>query len=270
MPTRPEAAAAFRRLHQGPDILLLANAWDAGSARLIESLGAKAIATTSAGVAWALGYPDGDALPQAALRGAVAAIARVIAVPLTVDIEGGYAAEPAAVGESVAAVVEAGAVGINIEDGAGSPDLLCAKIAVARQAAARLGVDLFVNARIDVYLRQLAPEAARVAESLARARRYRDAGADGIFVPGVTAPDEIRALAAIDRPLNVMARPTLAPAAELAKLGVRRLSAGSAIAQSAMARTAALAEGFLRDGRSDAVSEGAMPYPALNALFAGR
>ena len=106
MTVRPEAAAAFRRLHQGPDILLLANAWDAGSARLIESLGAKAIATTSAGVAWALGYPDGDALPQAALRGAVAAIARVVAVPLTVDIEGGYAGEPAAVGESVAAVVE--------------------------------------------------------------------------------------------------------------------------------------------------------------------
>ena len=267
MPPRPEAATLFRRLHQGPDILLLPNAWDAGSARLIESLGAKAIATTSAGMCWALGYPDGTMVPPAALRAAVAAMARAITVPLSVDIEGGYAADPAAVGESAAGVVEAGAVGVNIEDGNGTPDLLCAKIAAAKQAAARLGVDLFVNARTDVYLRGLAPAETRVAETLARAKRYAAAGADSIFVPGVTAADEIRALAAIDRPLALMARPALPPAAELAKLGVRRLSAGSAIAEQAMARTAALAEGFLRDGRSDVVCDGAMPYPKVNALF---
>jgi 2-methylisocitrate lyase-like PEP mutase family enzyme len=270
MTVRPDAATLFHRLHQGPEILLLPNAWDAGSARLIESLGAKAIATTSAGVCWALGYQDGTMVPPAALRAAVAAIARVISVPLSVDIEGGYAADAAAVGESVAGVVEAGAVGINIEDGTGAPDLLCAKIAAAKQAASRLGVDLFVNARTDVYLRQLAPAEARVAETLARARRYAAAGADSIFVPGVTAADEIRALAAIDRPLAIMARPTLAPAAELAKLGVRRLSAGSSLAEQALARTAALAEGFLRDGRSDHVCDGAMPYPKANALFAAR
>jgi 2-methylisocitrate lyase-like PEP mutase family enzyme len=270
MPARPDTATLFHRLHQGPDVLLLPNAWDAGSARLIESLGAKAIATTSAGVCWALGYQDGTMVPPAALRAAVAAIARVITVPLSVDIEGGYAADPAAVGESVAGVVEAGAVGVNIEDGAGAPDLLCAKIAAAKQAASRLGVDLFVNARTDVYLRQLAPAATRVAETLARAKRYAASGADSIFVPGVTAADEIRALAAIDRPLAVMARPALPPAAELATLGVRRLSAGSSLAEQAMARTAALTEGFLRDGRSDVVCDGAMPYPKANALFGAR
>jgi len=270
MPTRPETAATFRQLHQGPDILLLPNAWDAGSARLIESLGAKAIATTSAGVCWALGYPDGKMVPQAALRAAVAAIARVIAVPLSVDIEGGYAADPAAVGESAAGVVEAGAVGVNIEDGSGAPELLCAKIGAAKQAAARLGVDLFVNARTDVYLRQLAPAATRVAETLARAKRYVEAGADSIFVPGVTAVDEIRALAAIDRPLAVMARPTLPPASELAKLGVRRLSAGSGIAEAAWGRAAKLATDFLCDGKSDPLSEGAMAYGEINKLVARR
>lgn len=263
-------AQAFRRLHHGPDLLVLANAWDAGSARLIESLGAAAVATTSAGVAWAQGFPDGDALPVAALVATVNAIARVLRVPLSVDVEGGYAADPAAFAAVVAAVAEAGAVGINVEDGAGSPELLCAKIAHAKQAAARVGVDLFVNARTDVYLRGLAPPAERMAETLARAERYRAAGADGIFVPGLAEAGEIRAIAAAVRlPLNVMGWPGLPPAAELAGLGVRRLSAGSAIAQLVLGRAAQVAADFLRDGVSDPLSDGAMPYPALNALFVG-
>jgi 2-methylisocitrate lyase-like PEP mutase family enzyme len=122
MPARADNAATFHRLHQGPDILLLANAWDGGSARLIESLGAKAVATTSAGVAWAHGYPDGDALPLRLLLSTVTAITRIVRVPLTVDMEGGYGETPAAVGEAVGAVIEAGGVGINIEDGSSPPD----------------------------------------------------------------------------------------------------------------------------------------------------
>ena len=122
-----DALQQFRRLHQD-GILLLANAWDAGSARLIESLGAKAIATTSAGVAWAHGYPDGDALPFDLLVATTAEITRIVTVPLTVDSEGGYSDDPAAVGESIARLIGAGAAGINLEDGAGTPDLLCAKI----------------------------------------------------------------------------------------------------------------------------------------------
>ena len=124
----------FRRLHDG-ELLILPNAWDAGSARLIESRGAKAIATTSAGLAWSRGYPDGDALPVEELLSAVRAIARVIGVPLTIDVEGGYSNDPAAVARLVAEILEAGAVGINIEDGSGSPALRCAKIAAARESA---------------------------------------------------------------------------------------------------------------------------------------
>lgn len=143
------APSTFRQLHQ-QGVLLLANVWDAGTARLVESLGAKAIATTSAGVAWSLGYPDGDALPIAKLADAVAGIARVLRVPLTVDCESSYSDDPATVADNIARLIDAGAVGINIEDGDQAPALLCAKIEQIRRTCARLGIDLFINARTDV------------------------------------------------------------------------------------------------------------------------
>ena len=263
-----DLAATFRRLHQNTTPLRLANAWDAGSARLIESVGAPAIATTSAGVAWALGYPDGDALPIKDLAAVVAAITRIIHIPLSVDAEGGYAADPAGVGENIAALIDAGAVGINIEDGAGSPDLLAAKIERIRRVAAGKGIDLFVNARVDVYLRGLVPEADRVAEVIARAGRYRDAGADGIFVPALVDPAAIRRVVeATPLPVNLLAWKGLPPAAELAALGVRRLSAGSGICQSLWGRAAGLAKAFLAEGASGPLAEGAMTHPEINALF---
>jgi 2-methylisocitrate lyase-like PEP mutase family enzyme len=269
MTAHPDLATAFNRLHHGPELLVLANAWDAGSARLIESLGARAIATTSAGVAWSLGYPDGEAVPVSLLVSVVATTARAIRLPLTIDIEGGYAEDPAAVGEIVARVIDAGAIGINIEDGSAPPDLLCAKIAQAKQAGTRAGVDLFVNARTDVYLRDLAPETGRVAETLARAERYRQAGASGIFVPGLIDAAEIRQIAAATGlPLNVMASPGLPPAPELARLGVRRLSAGAGIAQALWGRAASLAAAFLAEGRSELLSDGAMSYRQINELIA--
>jgi 2-methylisocitrate lyase-like PEP mutase family enzyme len=268
MSASTERAATFCRLHQD-GLLVLANAWDAASARLIESLGAKAVATTSAGVAWSHGYPDGDQLPVRRLAETVAAITRIVKVPLSADVEGGYSADPAAVGEAVAAVVGAGAVGINIEDGDQDPDLLCAKIESAKRAATRAGVDLFVNARTDVYLRGLVPEDRRVETTLARAERYRAAGADGLFVPVLAAPAEIRAVAAgAGLPLNVMAWPGLPPASELMRLGVRRLSAGSSIAQAALAQTGLLAAAFLQTGASEAVRERGIPYAEINALMA--
>ena len=271
MTARAEVAAAFHRLHEGPEPLLLPNAWDAGSARLMESLGAKAVATTSAGVAWTHGYPDGNALPVRMLVSTVVAIARAIRVPLTADIEGGYSDEPSAVEETVARVVEAGAVGINIEDGSNAPDLLCLKIERAKRAGNHFGIDLFVNARTDVYLHGLAPEGKRVAETLARAKLYREAGASGIFVPGLRDAAEIRAVAQdVGLPLNVMAWPGLPPAAELTRLGVRRLSAGSGISQALWGKAAALAGDFLKSGKSEPLNEGAMTYPAINALFAQR
>ncbi|MCB8820377.1 isocitrate lyase/PEP mutase family protein [Microvirga rosea] len=271
MTIRPDAAALFQKLHKGPGLLILANAWDAGTARLMESLGSKAIATTSAGVAWANGFADGDTLPIDRLIATVSAIAKVVSVPVSTDIEGGYSDDPARVGEVVSRIVEAGAVGINIEDGASSPDLLCAKIEKARQSAEKLGVDLFINARTDVYLRALAPQDKRVDEVLARAARYEAAGASGIFVPGATAAEDIENLAAGTKlPLNVMARPGLPDAARLTALGARRLSAGSALSEALLGQLASLAGNFLETGNSDAICVASKSYRELNQLMGNR
>jgi 2-methylisocitrate lyase-like PEP mutase family enzyme len=264
---RAADAQAFHRLHH-EGLLVLANAWDAGSARLIENLGAKAVATSSAAVAWSHGYPDGDLLPVPLLLATVAEIARVIRVPLTVDMEGGYSNDPVAVGEAVAKVVDAGGVGINLEDGAGTPDLLCAKIEQAKKAGSRLGVELFVNARTDPYLRDLVSADERAHEARTRGQRYRSAGADGLFVPGLMESAAIRDIAStVGLPLNVLARPGLPAAAELTALGVRRLSAGSWIAEAVYGKAAVLSRDFLRDGRSEPLAEGAMPYGDVNALM---
>ena len=261
-------SVTFRHLHQ-EGILVLANAWDAGTARLIESLGAKAIATTSAGVAWANGYPDGDLLPVPRLLETVSAILDAIRVPLTVDIEGGYSDDPNTVAELVARLAGMGVAGINLEDGSAPPQRLCAKIEAIKRACAREGTDVFVNARTDVYLRSLAPAGERVGMTLERAGQYATAGTDGLFVPGIADRADITAVAAgTALPLNVLARASLPGVAELQAWGVRRLSAGSDIAESAYRRVATLAGDFLRDGLSAPLSADPMPYPELNALFA--
>lgn len=259
----------FRSLHAPGELLILPNAWDAGSARVIESVGARAVATSSAAVAWASGYPDGDALPPHLLVRTIEAITRVIGVPLSVDCEGGYSNDPEAVARHVADFIGAGAAGINIEDGTEPPELLGAKIGAVKEAADKAGADLFVNARVDVLLKKLVPRERAVDEILARAARHRDAGADGIFVPLLSDPGEIRTIAgAIDPlPLNVMAIPGLAPATELRGLGVRRLSAGAAIARAAISLTMQLASGFLSDGASDAVYRHITDKTDMNALF---
>ncbi|HEV8694694.1 MAG TPA: isocitrate lyase/phosphoenolpyruvate mutase family protein [Lysobacter sp.] len=264
---RSAHVAAFRRLHQD-GILVLANAWDAGSARLIESLGAKAIATTSAGVAWSHGYADGDVLPVPRLLGTVSGILDAIRIPLTVDIEGGYSDDPRTVGELVAQLAGMGVAGINLEDGTAPPQRLCAKIEAIKRACSSNGTDVFVNARTDVYLRGLVSSEHRIEETLKRASLYRAAGADGLFVPGIADRTGITAVAAdAQLPLNVLARASLPVANELEAWGVRRLSAGSDIAESTYRLIASLAAGFLRDGLSAPLSANAMPYAELNALF---
>lgn len=269
MPTNSPAARIFHDLHQN-GLLVLANAWDAGSARLIESLGARAVATTSCGVAWSHGYPDGDALPMDRVVWTVASIARAVRVPVTADVEGGYSDDPAGVAANVARVIEAGAVGINLEDGAASVDLTCRKIEASRRAAERLGVDIFINARCDVYLRGLAPAGQQVAETLRRAALYRDAGASGLFAPGVVEAGEIRELAAnAGLPLNVMARSGLPGGAGLAALGVRRLSSGGDLAEAVYGRLRSLAVAYLASGDCSPLLEGAMGYSDLNELMAG-
>jgi len=264
-------SATFRKLHAGPGLLVLPNAWDAGSARLIESVGAKAIATTSAGVAWARGYPDGDTLPRELLLACAREITRVVRVPVTIDIEGGYSDDPAAVGDLVTRLIDAGVVGINLEDGAGTPELLAEKIAAVRRSASRSGVDLFINARCDVYLRGIESGAAAVEETARRAARYRGAGCDGLFAPCIAEPADIEAVASAiaPLPLNVMLMPDLPPLAALPALGVRRLSCGSAIAEAALGRARDLATSLLA-GKVDDIYEGILDYGAANDLFADR
>jgi 2-methylisocitrate lyase-like PEP mutase family enzyme len=259
----------FRHLHHGPAILMLPNAWDAGSARLIESLGAKAIATSSAGMAWSLGYADGNALANDDLIAATRRIARVVAVPLSIDIEHGYSDDEGAVARLTTGITDAGAQGINIEDGAGSPDALCRKIAAIRSVASDSGSELFINARTDVYLRRIAVGDAAVDEVIDRAARYRSAGSDGLFVPGLIEAEAISNIAAAihPMPLNVMAAPALPSIEELRKLGVRRVSAGSAIAQSIHYRTARLASAFL-EGDVGELFEASAEYGKMNGLFA--
>lgn len=261
-------AEVFNALHRQPEPLRLPNAWDAGSALLIERLGARAIATTSAGVAWSLGYRDGDALPLDRHLSAIAAIARVVTVPLSVDIEGGYTAESDRISETAARFIEAGVVGFNIQDGAAAPDVLCRKIEQIREAAERLGVGLYINARTDVYARNLVSEEHRVSEVLTRARDYQNAGADGLFVLGVTDRNDIAQIASgTALLLNVIAWPGLPPAHELAELGVRRVSVGSWISQTLWEHASALAANFLADGRSEPLFEQATPYSEVNACF---
>lgn len=265
-----QQAIMFRRMHGGPEPLRLPNAWDAGSARLFESLGAPAIATTSAGVAWALGYPDGGRMPASAAIAAAANMTRVLRVPLSVDMENGYSEEAKAVGETIRQLLDVGVAGINIEDGRDAPAQLAAKIEAIKNAAAKSGSDIFVNARTDVFLAGLVDASKRVEETLSRGAIYRAAGADGLFVPGLCDMSEIVAVVeGAGLPVNVMAWPGLAPSEELGRLGVRRLSAGSGISQMLWGQAEKLARDFLATGRSESMAEGAMPYPQLQALFTG-
>ena len=238
----------FEALHAGPDVLVLPNAWDAGSARVTEIAGAKAIATSSAAVAWAHGYPDGEALPFDILLNLVREIARVVSIPITADIEAGYAGEES-VADNVEYLIDAGATGVNIEDGTGSSDALCDKIANIKE---KHGSEVWVNARTDVYLHNLAEGEAAYEETLKRARRYLDAGADSIFIP-MAAGDELlaRFVKAIPAPLNVLAWPGVSPTTKLKEIGIRRLSAGSGIAKTSLGHIYGLTQAFLAEGRSE-------------------
>jgi len=255
-------------LHSNSTPLRLPNAWDAGSARLFESLGATAIATTSAGVAWALGYRDGRTLPVYEVVATASRIARVLKVPLSVDVEHGYSDDPKVVADNVTRLADLGVAGINIEDGPDEPALVAHKVEAIRGAVSKAGADLFVNVRTDVFLASLVEESERVEESIARGKLYLGAGADGLFIPGIVQPNDIRAVVAgVPLPLNAMAWPGLADAAELGRLGVRRLSAGSGISQVLWGAAEKLASDFLKSGRSEPLEEASMPYPQLQGLF---
>ncbi len=256
--------ARFAELHNTDTLLVLPNAWDAGSARLAQEQGAQAVGTTSAAMAWSCGYADGSALPRTALLQRVAEIVRATSIPITVDIEDGYSDDPQQVADLASALAELGAVGINLEDGTGAPALLAEKITAIRAALA--GRPLFINARTDVYLRGFAEGQAAIDMSVERLQAYAAAGADGAFVPGLKQPADIGAVVAgIALPLNVMWLPGIGAHAELLAAGVRRLSAGPALYAHAWSAVEA-ATGAMLD---DALAMPATPpsYAALNALF---
>ena len=239
-------AERLRAMHHAPLApLILPNAWDAASARIIEQAGFPAIATTSAGVAWSLGYPDGERMSRATMLAAVGRIAARVRVPVTADLEAGYGPGPEDAAATATGAIEAGAVGFNFEDAtddAAHPLLAMSqqveRIQAARQAGAAAGVPLVINARTDVYLAQVGAPDTRFAETVRRLAAYRDAGADCLFAPGLSDAATIGALVReLGAPLNILAGPHSPPVRELAALGVARISLGGAVMRAALAFT---------------------------------
>lgn len=267
-------ARVLRELH-GQSVFVLPNAWDPVSAALVARAGAAAIATTSGGMSWSLGRPDGEGLTRDEMIAAVRRIAAAVNVPVTADIEGGYGSTPRDVAATIRATLAAGAVGVNIEDSRAKDATLLSvadqvqRIQAAREAAASAGVPEFVvNARTDVYLRQVGDAAGRLDDVLARADEYAKAGADCLFVPGLLDLDTLRTLTAVSPlPINAMAGPGGPTVAELAACGVRRVSVGTAVAQAAYAVAHRAAKELLDTGTYQALEQ-TVSYPELNALFA--
>lgn len=229
-----------------PGLLCVPNVWDAASARRVLAAGAPFVATTSAAVAWSLGLPDGQAVSPAQLLQRVAEIRGACPqAALSVDIERGYHDSPAKVAAFVDALVQAGVSGINIEDGSDDPARLATNISAIRARQDR--ATLFINARIDTWLLGLGLPDSRAEQTLARARTYRDAGCDGVFVPCLVEPGVISMLAgAMEAPLNLMAVPGLPDTPTLERLGVRRLSAGPGLALASYAHCERSARAFVQ------------------------
>jgi 2-methylisocitrate lyase-like PEP mutase family enzyme len=256
----------FKTLHSTTEPLIIPNAWDAASGALFAQAGAPAIATSSASLAWSLGYADGGTLPLRELLAAIARIQRVLQIPLTVDLEDGYSEEPKAVAALVAEIAALGVVGINLEDGAHAPILLAEKIAAARNALG--ATPLFINARTDVYLSGLATSEGAAAMTLERAKLYEAAGADGLFVPGMgSMQDTARITSATTLPLNLMLLPNMPTIQDLFAAGARRFTAGPANFQAAYGHAQRLAKVLMADQDAAGLFANATPYDAMNALF---
>jgi 2-methylisocitrate lyase-like PEP mutase family enzyme len=270
-----QQAERFRVMHRGPSLLLLPNAWDALSARIFAAAGFPAIATTSGGVSWAIGYADGEAAPWDAVVAATRRIARAAAVPVTADIEAGFGDTPAAVGKSVGEIIEAGAVGVNLEDGTprgatpirGIADMV-ERIRAARDAARAAGVPIVINARTDLYLRNIGGPAARFDETVERGKAYLAAGADCFYPITLSDRDTIRRLVkALAAPININVRAGSPSLAELEGMGVARASTASQIALLAAAATRQVAEQLKTTGNFDALNP-AMTQADAQRLFA--
>ena len=267
-------AERLRSLHRPGQPLLLVNVWDAATARLMERAGFPAVATTSAGIAFARGYPDGERIPRDEMLGEIGRICRAVSVPVTADLEAGYSASPEGVAEAAARALEAGAAGLNLEDGTGrKEEPLCElgrqveKIRAIREAGRRRGVAIVINARTDVFLDRVGPESGRLDETIRRGAALRDAGADCVFVPGVTDPavigEIVRRLAC---PVNVLAGPGGPAIGELAKLGVARVSLGSGAMRAALTVVEQIGEELRTKGTYSAL-DGALSHASVNELM---
>ncbi len=267
--SQAEKASQLLEMHRGPGILVLPNAWDPGSARIIESAGFAALATSSAGVANALGYPDGERIGRAAMIEAVRRIAEAVGVPVTADLEAGYGD----VGKTAREAVEAGVVGLNIEDSdhhslvevAGQQE----KIQAVRKAAVETGIALVINARIDTYLLNVATPEERFEETVRRAAAYREAGADCVYPIGLRDGEVIgRLVRAIAAPLNVMAGPGCPTIPELQRMGVRRVTFGSGPMRAAMSLLRRLAVELKTEGTYSVLAESLhLPHAEMNKLM---
>ena len=269
-----EKAQRLRELHHADEPLVLVNAWDVASARIIETVGFPAVATSSAGVANSLGYSDRENIPRDEMLAAIRRIANSLQVPLSADLEAGYDRSEAGIAQTIRALIEAGGVGCNIEDGAPDADppfldteLQARRIATARRAAEEAGVPVVINARTDILLADPSISDAKIAEVLLRAEAYVRAGADCIFVPGVTdAPLIERLVRSINAPLNVLAFAATPPVSELRRIGVKRISLGSSPMAYAIGqfRRAALE---VKQHGTFSFTDQRIPYAELNALF---
>jgi 2-methylisocitrate lyase-like PEP mutase family enzyme len=278
MTQQANAAQAFRALHKGSEILLLPNVWDVASARIIEAAGFPAIATSSAGVAFSLGYPDGQKIPRQEMFAAIARIAKAVKVPVTADVESGYGNSPEAAADTARAVIAAGAVGMNLEDASedASDDaakplvdlaLQLEKIKAVRETASAAHVPLVLNARTDVFLLQVGEPAVRYDEALRRLSAFRDAGADCVFVPGVRDAAIIgRFVSDLQCPVNILAGSGSPSIAELRALGIARVSLGSGPMRASLGVLRRIADELKGTGTYQSL-DGAPSHAEINALM---
>jgi 2-methylisocitrate lyase-like PEP mutase family enzyme len=275
MASQVDKAIQFRQLHRGPRILVLPNVWDVASARIIEETGFPAIATTSAGVAFSLGYPDGQRISREEMVARVARIARAVKVPVTADLEAGYGSRPEDAAQTTRDLIQAGAVGMNLEDASDDADVpmlelqaAVEKIRAVREAAAQARVPVVVNARTDVYLLPGEPDA-QYGEALRRLIAFRDAGADCVFAPGLKDAATIeRLVKAVQCPLNILAVAGTPSAPELEKMGVARVSLGSGPMRATLSLLHKMAQELTTTGTYSAL-DGIIPHNAVNKLLGG-
>lgn len=276
-----ERAEQLRVWHQQQPILVLPNAWDAASARVFEQVGFRAIATTSSGIAAVYGYPDGEQIRRDQMIEAIQHIVAAVACPVTADIEAGYGDTVEAKLDTIRQVIAAGAVGINIEDSANSGNGAQALVDVASQAevirairaaaTSEWDVPLVINARVDVYLHGVGDAGERFDETVRRAIAYREAGADCVFPIGLADGPTIGKLvrAVGGSPVNILAGPQTPAVAELAHMGVARVSVGGGLARVALGAVRRAADELLRQGTFTNMAQDALPGPDFRRLFSG-